>query len=97
MLEGHGRYARLEKATHVLPDGRVVVYARRRLLPQGARLPLLAEVVPNGNERLDQLAGRVLGDPEMFWRICDANDAMSPSDVPLDGSRSLRIPFPEAI
>ena len=48
-------------------------------------------------DRLDLICARTLGDPEHFWRICDANDAMNPFD--LTGSdavgQPLRIPVPQ--
>ena len=33
-----------------------------------------------------------LGDPEQFWRICDANDAMRPDDLTAEVGRRLLIP-----
>ena len=32
-------------------------------------------------DRLDNLAARYLGDPEQFWRLCDANGAMRPEEL----------------
>jgi len=37
------------------------------------------------------MAGRVLGNSEGFWRICDANDCMNPWELARPGDR-LRIP-----
>ena len=31
-------------------------------------------------DRLDVMAAQYLGDPELFWRICDANGAMRPEE-----------------
>jgi nucleoid-associated protein YgaU len=42
------------------------------------------------SDRLDLIAARTLGDPLLFWRIADANDAMNPFD--LLTRRALRIP-----
>ena len=36
----------------------------------------------------------MLGDPEQFWRICDANDAMHPLDMTSEPGRILRIAVP---
>jgi hypothetical protein len=96
MFDQTSRYASLEQATAVLPDGRVVVYVRRRFLPQGRALLMLAEARLGPADRLDLVAARALGDPEAFWRICDANDAMNPTDLESPTGRRLRVPVPEA-
>jgi nucleoid-associated protein YgaU len=42
-------------------------------------------------DRLDLLAHRYLGDPFQFWRIADANPALTPEDV-LDPGAQIAIP-----
>lgn len=95
MFEPTSRYFALETATLTTSDGRVVAYQRRRFLPQAYGLPLLVEVVVAQGERLDLLTARALGDPEQFWRVCDANDAARPGDLTTEPGRVLRIPRPE--
>ncbi|MGZ4870086.1 MAG: hypothetical protein ACXV2F_06995 [Halobacteriota archaeon] len=101
MFDMRSRYYALEDATFTEPNGRTVVYKRRRILPQGTNMPLLAEVEVDENSRLDKFTADILGDPEQFWRICDANDTMNPNDlakvqrVP-DVPRVLRVPAPSA-
>ncbi|HEB78738.1 MAG TPA: hypothetical protein ENI90_09460 [Methylothermaceae bacterium] len=94
MFEPGSRYFALETGIHVAPDGRRIAYVRRRFLPRQADLQWLGEVSPVEGDRLDLLAARTLGDPEQFWRICDANDAMNPFDLVTPGA-SLKIPLPE--
>ena len=48
-------------------------------------------------ERLDLVANRFFGDPQQFWRICDANRAMRPDDLTAPIGRRLRITLPEGI
>ena len=48
-------------------------------------------------ERLDNIAAQYLGDPEQFWRICDANGAMRPDELTETVGRRLRITLPEGI
>jgi hypothetical protein len=96
MFDQTSRYAPIEKATTTLPDGRSVVYLRRRFLPQGRAQLMLAEATLGPADRLDLVAARTLGDPEVFWRICDANDAMNPTDLESPTGRRLRVPVPEA-
>ncbi len=42
-------------------------------------------------DRLDLLANRYFGDPFQFWRIADANPALTPEDV-LDPGAQIAIP-----
>ncbi len=96
MFEPTSRYFALATATHTLPDGRTVAYKRRRLLPRGRDLPLLVEVPVTEGDRLDLITARTLGDPEQFWRVCDANDALNPPDLLAELGRVLRVPEPQA-
>ena len=95
MFEPTSRYFDVATATYVQPDGRVLAYKRRRILPRGETMPVLVELTVAQGERLDMLSTRALGDPEQYWRICDANNAMYPPDVvATDGSR-VRVPVPQ--
>jgi len=95
VFEHTSRYYDLETATYTTPDGRVVAYKRRRFLPRGGEMSLLAEVTVIRGDRLDLIAARTLGDPEQFWRVCDANDAMNPVILTEEPGRTLRVPVPQ--
>jgi hypothetical protein len=96
MFEPDSRYARVPQLTMSLPDGRTVAYKGRRFIPQGSSLRTLAEVMPSQGERIDVLTYRTLGNPEHFWRVCDANDVLDPAELTEIPGRSVRIPVPEA-
>lgn len=96
MFDPTSRYAPLETAHLMLDDGTSVAYVRRRFLPRGADLALLAEVPVRPADRLDLIAARALGDPEHWWRLGDANDAMRPDDLLTPTGRPLRVPLPQA-
>jgi hypothetical protein len=96
MFEFTSRYYAVETATHTAPDGRVLSYKRRRFLPRGETLALLAEVSIAEGDRLDLITARTLGDPEQFWRVADANEALNPFDLTAEIGRRLRVPVPEA-
>ena len=96
MFESNSRYYNIETATYTAPDGEQVIYKRRRFLPHGEDLPLLAEVSVTEGDRLDNLTARALGDPEAFWRIADANNAMNPDDLTAEPGKSIRVPIPTA-
>jgi hypothetical protein len=95
MFNYTSRYFNLETATMTLPDGREAVYKRRRLLPRGRAMPLLAEVTVTEGDRLDLITARTLGDPEHFWRVADANDATNPFELTAEAGRVLRVPVPQ--
>lgn len=94
MFEHTSRYYALEDASYTTANGRVITYKRRRFLPDGKNLPLLVEVTVTQGDRLDLITARTLGDPEQFWRICDANNTIYPSDL-IEPGRILRIPVPQ--
>ena len=85
-----------EKTTVIREDGRTIVYVKRRLVPPPERFEPLSEHAVNQGERLDHLAARYLGDPELFWRLGDANGAIRPAELEVVGRRVL-ITLPEGI
>lgn len=95
MFEPTSRYYAIEDASLTAPDGSVIAYRRRRFLPDGEKIPLLVEVTVTEGDRLDLITARTLGDPEQFWRVCDANNAMNPSDLTAETGRVLRVPVPQ--
>ena len=95
MFEPTSRYYALEDASLTSADDRIIAYKRRRFLPDGEKMPLLIEVTVTEGDRLDLITARTLGDPEQFWRICDANNAMNPSDLTAETGRVLRVPVPQ--
>ncbi len=95
MLNYTSRYYTLETAQLTTPDGRKIAYKRRRFLPNGERLPLLTEVIATRDDRLDRITAQTLGDPEQFWQICDANNAMNPDSLLSHSVQTLRVPLPQ--
>ena len=97
MFPANSRYVGVAQGQHVTADGRKIVYLRRRLVPPPERFELLQEHVVSAGDRLDNLAARYVGDPELFWQLCDANRAMRPDDLTATVGRRLRITLPEGI
>ena len=91
------RYYETPTKTLTLDDGTNLIYLSRRFVPPGSRFALLTTHTVVAGERMDIIAGAELGDPQAFWRICDANDAMRPDDFTARIGRSLRITLPEGI
>jgi nucleoid-associated protein YgaU len=94
MFDFTSRYAKQEITIYAAPNGREISYVRRRWLPPGESLPVLAELTFQAHDRLDLLTHRTLGDPLQFWRIADANNVLSPFNLEEVG-RVLRISVPQ--
>ena len=91
------RYAAVAVVTHTNPDGSEITYLRRRFLPQPDRFSLLQYHTVAQGERLDNIAAQYLGDPTLFWRLCDANNALKPGELTETLGRKLRITMPENV
>lgn len=91
------RYHGIAAAQLTLPDGTTVAYLKRRFVPPPENFALLQEHMVAAGDRLDNLAARYLGDPQQYWRICDANGAMRPDELTETAGRRLRITLPEGI
>ncbi|MDQ6706833.1 MAG: tail protein X [Acidobacteriota bacterium] len=97
MFPSNSRYSTIETATLETASGKKIVYLKRRVVPQPERFALLVEHMVTEGDRMDNIAAHYLGDPEQYWRICDANRAMRPSDLTDVVGRRLRITLPEGI
>ena len=95
MFDHTSRYYAIETARITTKDGRTIAYKRRRFLPQGDDMPPLVDVTVSHGDRLDIIANRTLGDPEQFWRICDANNAMNPQELTEEPGQTIRVPIPQ--
>jgi len=91
------RYHAAETTELTTPDGRTIAYLRRRFIPPPERFELLQEHTVTDGERVDTIAAQYLGDPEQFWRICDANAVLHPAELTTEAGRTLRITLPEGI
>jgi hypothetical protein len=91
MFDRTSRYDGLDTATLITPEGRHISYQQRRFLPQAETLSVLLEIRVKQGDRLDTLAANLLGDPEQYWQICDANNAMNPFDLTAEVGRTLYI------
>lgn len=93
----NSRYHGIETATLETADGREIVYLRRRIVPKSSEFSLLQEHAVVEGDRLDNLAAQYFTDPLIYWRICDANDAIRPRDLVSESGRRLRITLPKGI
>lgn len=93
MISQTSRYTGIEVAVTVTPDGKQINYLRRRFLPNPSTGSVLTMHTVTEGERLDIIASRHLGDPELFWRICDVNYSMRPEDLTKKMGKKLQIPL----
>ncbi len=96
MFEQNSRYYKIETTTLTEPGGRRIAYKRRRFVPRAEDLQTLVNVTVVQADRLDLISARTLGDPEQYWRICDASDAMNPPDLMAEPGKTVRIPLPQS-
>jgi hypothetical protein len=92
----NSRYATTPTAEFTMPNGQRVAHLRRRFVPDPSRFVTLQEYRVVEGDRIDRLAAAVLGDPEQFWRLPDANgdlDARALEDI----GRRIRLTLPEGL
>ncbi len=99
MFDRTSRYHGVETSTHPVEEAdgavRELRYLRRRLLPPpAADAEVLAEHLVAEGERLDNITARYLDDPLQFWRVCDANAALHPSELTDEVGARIRIALP---
>lgn len=86
------RYAKVETARISIEGRGEIAYKKVRVITIPARQK---DHLVSDAERLDLIAHRHLNDAERFWRICDANRALWPSDLVSRAGRRIAIPTSE--
>jgi nucleoid-associated protein YgaU len=93
------RYYGFSTLTYTSPAGVSVSYLARRIIPQPGA-PNYATVATHTvvqGDRLDLIAAKYLGDPLLFWLICDANGAMRPGDLVSVQGATISITMPQGV
>ncbi|MBI2767720.1 MAG: LysM peptidoglycan-binding domain-containing protein [Chloroflexi bacterium] len=90
------RYHGVELAAFERPGEAAVAYVRRRFIAPPEQFALLQEYRVAAGDRLDLIAAHFLGEPDQFWRICDANGALTPEELEQPGA-VVRITLPQGI
>ena len=93
------RYCASKTLSYTGPNGQAITYLARRFVPQpGApNFATIATHTVKQGDRLDLIAAKYLGDPLMFWLICDANGAIKPEDLVETPGTTLNITTPQGI
>jgi hypothetical protein len=90
------RYYRIETTTIKTEDGRTIAYLRRRFLPPIETLTLIAIHQVKDGDRLDNITANYIGDPEQFWQVADANNAIKPEELTDEPGLELNISQPQS-
>jgi nucleoid-associated protein YgaU len=80
-----------------LASGSPVRYLARRILPQPSVYAATTTYVITDGDRLDNLAQRFLGDPTLYWMICDANGATDPDELTAQAGQTILIPVAASV
>jgi len=93
----NSRYHATEVIRRALSDGIERTWLARRFPPDPDSLAGVQDYRVSDGDRLDNLAAQLLGDPELYWQICDANRAMRPDELLEETGRPLRITLPQGM
>lgn len=93
----NSRYYGIPTQSVTTEDGRTVSCLTRRVVPQPSAFATLQLITLRDGDRLDQLAAQYLGDPLLFWRLCDANGVLRPDELTETAGATLRITLPAGI
>lgn len=91
------RYANLRRLELLDRDGKAIPYLKQRYLPKTGDLAIIKEYAVQQDDRLDLVAWKELGDPLLFWRVADANQAMNPLELAATPNLKLKIALPEGV
>lgn len=93
----NSRYRDVPLAKLEVPGRDPIPYVRRRFISPPERFAEVDRHTVAEGDRIDNVAARYLGDPELYWQLADANGAMDPADLTVEPGRRLRITLPEGI
>jgi len=91
------RYSGLPLLSYAPPGGGQVSYVSRRFIPPPEDFTLLQRYRVQQADRVDVIAGSLLGNPLSYWLICDANLAQEPGDVTATPGALIRITLPAGV
>ena len=95
----NSRYYASATLSFTAPDGQTFTYLARRVVPRpGApNYSTVATHTVKQGDRLDLLAAKYLGDPLLFWLLCDANGGIRPDQLVETPGATLNITMPQGV
>lgn len=93
------RYYASSTLSYTAPNGKIITYLARRIVPQpdATNYSTIAMHSVKPGDRLDLIAAKYLGDPLIFWLICDANGAIRPNQLLATPGTRLNITMPQGV
>lgn len=93
------RYYQSATLQYTAPNGQVIAYLARRFAPQPGtpNYATVAQHTVKRGDRLDLIAAKYLGDPLMFWLLCDANGAIRPNSLIATPGTVVAITMPQGV
>jgi len=96
-FEPTSRYHGKQLTSSITADGETIIHTTRRFVPPPENFSLLQLHFVERGDRLDNIAYKYLGDPEQFWKLCDANRVDKPDDLFATVGAAVRITLPEGV
>ena len=93
------RYYGFGTLTYTAPNGQSITYLARRVVPQPGvqNYSTVAQHTVKQGDRLDLIAANYLGDPLVFWILCDANGAIRPDSLVETPGQVINITTPQGV
>ena len=88
------RYFTVPQRSRTGPGGDEQLFVARRIIPQQSRYETDHSIRADASERIDGVAAEEIGDPLLYWRICDANGVAEPGEATQPDGRVINIPLP---
>src|SRR3569832_2004093 len=93
----NSRYHGVAIATMQQAHQEPLAYLKRRFVPPPENFSEVQRHTVVQGDRLDNLAARYLGDPEIYWRLCDAIGAVRPDEVSVRAGTRIDFSLPEGM
>jgi nucleoid-associated protein YgaU len=93
----NSRYYGAAVQAYTLANGTPVKYLARRIIPQPDIYTSVQNYAVVDGDRLDNLAAKFLGDPTLWWMICDANGVTDPDELTAQAGRTILVPVAAGI
>ncbi len=91
------RYYGLPLLSRATSGGGQISYVSRRFIPPPEDFAVLQRYRVRQGDRVDVIAGSLLGNPLSYWQICDANLALQPDDVTATPGAFIVVTLPAGV
>ena len=93
----NSRYHSVEITSLEQSNREPIAYLKRRFVPPLESFAVIQEHTVVEGDRVDNLSAQYLGDPELYWRLCDANGVIRPDELTETAGDKVAITLPEGV